>query len=493
VGAYHCFRRRWVERDRLDAVAVQPAGPIPDLAGPVTYAQLDRRTRAAAGWLRARGVGPGDVVAVQLPRCLALLELHLGALALGAATLALNDRYPPAERAFYLDDARPKLKVLADALPLERLRAELDATAPLLLAALPEPSDDALACLMYTSGTTGRPKGAMISHGNLLGTVRALDAAWGWSADDHLLHALPLFHIHGLFVAQHGALYAGATTSWADRFDAGRILDLLGARRCTVFMGVPTFYHRFLSLPADVAPDLSPDLSAMRLFTCGSAPLPAADMDAFEERFGHRILERYGMTEVGIVLSNPLRGARVPGTVGFPLPGVQAKITDRDTGAPLPPGEVGEIRIRGPGVISGYLGLPDQTAAALGDGWMHTGDLGVVDEEGRFSVVGRLSELVITGGLNVYPREVENVLRAFPGVAEAAVLGVPDDDLGERVVAAVVADPWAGGLDLDALAAHARQHLAPYKCPKALRVVQDLPRNAMGKVQKHRLRDTFWQ
>ncbi|RME24853.1 MAG: malonyl-CoA synthase [Deltaproteobacteria bacterium] len=489
MGAYHRFRRRWVERGRMEGVALRPAGAIADLDAPVTYADLDRRARAAAGWLQAHGIGPGDVVALQLPRCLALLELQLGALALGATTLALNDRYPPAERAYYLEDARPRLAVLADTLPLSRLRAELDATPPLPLDALPERDEDALAALMYTSGTTGRPKGAMISHRNLMATVTALDAAWGWTADDHLLHALPLFHIHGLFVAQYGALYAAATTSWVERFDARRVLELLEARRCSVFMGVPTFYHRFLSLPADVVVDLS----AMRLFTSGSAPLPAADMEAFHRRFGHRILERYGMTEVGIVLSNPLHGARVPGTVGFPLPGVQARITDPETGRFLPPGAVGELRVRGPGVIAGYLGLPEQTDAALGDGWMHTGDLAVMDPDGRFSIVGRQSELIITGGFNVYPREVEAVLQGAPGVAEAAVVGVPDPDLGERVVAAIVVDPRRApsGLDLAAIRDHARRHLAPYKCPKELRVVQDLPRNAMGKVQKRRLAESF--
>ncbi len=473
MGFFHELRRR--NQGRFDRVAL--GGDFGDLPPALTYGQLDLRVRRAAGWLRAQGVGPGDVVALQLPRCLAFLELHLACLALGAATLPLNDRYPQAEVDFYLADARPRLAIL-----MKEVRPVLDAADPLPLDQLPEPDDDALACLLYTSGTTGRPKGAMISHGNLQATVAALHQAWRWSPDDHLLHALPLFHIHGLFVAQHGALYAGARTTWVERFEPCGVLELLAEHRCTVFMGVPTFYHRFLSLPANN----DPDLSAMRLFTSGSAALPAADMEAFRDRFGHTILERYGMTEVGIVLSNPFDGQRVPGTVGFPLPGVQARITDPVTGAPVGPGQVGEIRIQGPSVIAGYLGLPEQTAQALGDGWMHTGDLGEVDEDGRFRIVGRMKELVISGGLNVYPREVENVLREFAGVAEAAVVGLPDADLGERVVAAVVPRDDAR-IDLDALAAFARQRLAPYKCPKQLRLVAELPRNAMGKVQKHRL------
>ncbi|MCB9780640.1 MAG: AMP-binding protein [Alphaproteobacteria bacterium] len=514
MAVYHELRRRWLAGDRMHEIALRAGPPVPvrrspggqgadlvegevvpDLPETVRYAELDVRVRRAAAWLRSRGVGHGDVVALQQPRSLAFLELHLACLALGACSLTLNDAYPAAEVAFYLADARPRLAVLVavdgaaglpvDVVPAADVRAGIDAAEPLPMAFLPEPGDDVLACLLYTSGTTGRPKGAMISHRNLRATVNALHLAWRWSRADHLLHALPLFHVHGLFAAQHGALWAGATATWLSRFDADVVLQTIADRRITVFMGVPTFHHRLLALPPRDA-----DLSSLRLVTSGSAPLPAADHVAFRERFGVDILERYGMTEVGLVLSNPYDGERRPGAVGFPVPGVSARITDPTTGEELPPGEVGEIRIHGDSVISGYLNLPEQSAAAIEDGWMHTGDLGFVDDDGYFHVVGRQKDMVISGGLNVYPSEVEAVLRDQPGVAEVAVVGIPDDDLGERVVALVVPQP-GGGVDAAALIAACRERLAPYKCPKELRVAGELPRNAMGKVQKQRIRSEW--
>ena len=463
--------------------------------GGLSARRLDERVARAAGWLRSRGLGPGDVLALQTERDPVFLELFLAALGLGVVALPLNPAYPPPELRWYLDDARAALAVVLEpgamegrpAVDARALRAELDAAEALDLDGLPEPDEEALAVLLYTSGTTGRPKGACISHRNLRGTVEALHRAWGWRRDDHLLHALPLFHVHGLFVAQLGALWAGARTTWLPRFEAAEAMGALETLGCTVFMGVPTFYHRFLQLPEAVRPRLR----RMRLFTSGSAPLPAEDHAAFAARFGHTILERYGMTEVGIVLSNPLRGERRPGAVGFPLPGVEARVVDRGTEEPVGSGVVGEIWIRGPGVISGYLRRPDKTREALtADGWMRTGDLGFVDPEGYFHISGRAKDLVISGGLNVYPGEVEAVLRAWPGVAEAAVVGLPDPDWGERVVAAVVLAEGAV-LDEAALVAACRQQLAPYKCPKAVVAVTALPRNAMGKVQKHLLREVL--
>jgi malonyl-CoA/methylmalonyl-CoA synthetase len=457
----------------------------------VTYGELSARLARARGWLRSQGVGPGDGVALQMPRSLAFLELHLATLSLGAWTLPLNPAYTASEVDFALGDAGPKLAVLPRALAVtadlpvvaaEDVRGALDAASP--ASAVPVPGET-LACLCYTSGTTGRPKGARISHDNLAFTVTALHGAWRWSADDVLLHLLPLFHIHGLFVAQHGALYAGATAVWLPHFDAEAALRAIEAHRATVFMGVPTHHARLLALPEDV----NADLSSMRLFTSGSAPLPARDHAAFAARFGHVILERYGMTEVGIVLSNPYEGPRVPGTVGFPLPGVTVQVVDRDTGEVAPNGAVGELWIRGPGVISGYHDRPDATAESLAGGWMRSGDLARRDpSDGRISIVGRARDMVISGGLNVYPAEVEAVLREHPGVAQAAVVGIPDPDLGERVVAAVVP---RGPVAVEALLAHCRDHLAGYKRPKALRLVDALPRNAMGKVQKHRLRQVW--
>jgi malonyl-CoA/methylmalonyl-CoA synthetase len=454
----------------------------------LTYGALSARLSRARGWLRAQGVRPGDGVALQMPRCLAFLELHLATLSMGAWTLPLNPAYTASEVDYALGDARPRLAVLPAALrvtaalpvvPTEAIRAALDASRPAPAVDVP---GETLACLCYTSGTTGRPKGARISHANLAFTVQALHRAWRWTRDDVLLHVLPLFHIHGLFVAQHGALHAGATAVWLPRFDAGDTLAAIERHRATVFMGVPTHHARLLALP----PEVTADLSSMRLFTSGSAPLPARDHAAFEARFGHVILERYGMTEVGIVLSNPHDGPRVPGTVGFPLPGVTVEVMDAETGEAAVDGAVGELWIRGPGVISGYHERPEATAEALGGGWMRSGDLARRDPaDGRLSIVGRARDMVISGGLNVYPAEVEAVLREHPGVAHAAVVGIPDPDLGERVVAAVV--PRAGATP-ETLLAHARAHLAGYKRPRELRLVDALPRNAMGKVQKHRLR-----
>ena len=455
----------------------------------VSYGQLHARVARAAGWITAQGLGAGDVLALQQPKSLAFVELHLAALALGVATLPLNPAYTPDEVAFYLDDSGARVAVLDPSVvsalgrgvAAPALRSALDAADPVPLpAALP---DETVAVLCYTSGTTGRPKGAVITHRNLGATVRALHAAWGWRADDHLLHVLPLFHIHGLFVALHGAFYAGARTTWMGRFEAAAALRLLEARRCTVFMGVPTHYNRLLRLPAEVRADLS----AMRLFTSGSAPLPARVHQDVAARFGHRVLERYGMTEVGIVLSNPLDGERRPGAVGFNVPGAETEIRDPETGAVVDGGAVGELFHRGPSVISAYLNRPDATAAALQGGWLRSGDLGFRDADGYIHLVGRSKDLVISGGLNVYPSEVEAALLERPGVAEAAVVGVPDPDLGERVVAAIVAAPGASP-DPDALRAALRARLAPYKCPKEVRLLPALPRNAMGKVQKARLR-----
>jgi len=459
----------------------------------VTYAELDARVARAAGLLMEHGVGRGDRVALQLPKGLAFLELHLAALGLGAATLPLNPTYTPREVAFYLEDAAPKLSVVADpgaavwgrGLAAADARAALDAAAP---AALPDQLDpETVAVLCYTSGTTGRPKGAVITHRNLGATVRALHTAWRWGRGDHLLHVLPLFHIHGLFVAMHGALYAGATTTWMTRFEPQRALELLAERRCTMFMGVPTHYNRFLRLPAEA---LAPDLSGVRLFTSGSAPLPARVHGAFAQRFGHRVLERYGMTEVGIVLSNPVDGVRKPGAVGRSVPGARLEIRDPDTGGRVPPGAVGELFHAGPSVIRAYLDRPEATAAAIQQGWLRSGDMGRVDGDGDVHLVGRAKDLIISGGLNVYPSEVEGALLEHPAVAEAAVVGEPDPDLGERVVAFVVAAPGAA-LEPAALVAFARERLAPYKCPKAAQVVAALPRNAMGKVQKATLRAGF--
>ena len=446
------------------------------------YAELNARVEQAAGWLVSQGLSRGDVLMLQSHRSVSFVTVHLAALALGVTTLPLNPSYTVEELSFYRADSAAKLAVLLSGGDLDAadLPAALSAARPVRLPdGVP---GDLPAVLCYTSGTTGRPKGAVITHDNLLGCVRALHEAWQWQRADVLLHALPLFHIHGLFVAQHGALYAGASTMWMERFEAAEALRLLPS--CSVFMGVPTFYHRFL------AQEQTCDLSGLRLMTSGSAPLPAQVHAAFEARFGARILERYGMTEAGIVLSNPFDGERRPGAVGFPLPGYAVRLVDPETGQQVAPGAVGEIHIRGPGVISRYLNLPQQTAAAFCDGWLVSGDLARRDDDGYVHIVGRAKDLIISGGLNVYPVEVERVLLRHPDVSAVAVVGLPDPEWGERVVAGVIAAPGASP-DPEALIAYARAHLAPYKCPRAVRLVEEFPRNAMGKVQKARLR-TAW-
>ncbi len=469
-----------------------------------TRSELLDRARRAAGMLREAGLEPGDVVGLQANRGPDFLAVFLGALGSGNTVLLLNGAYTPREVGFLTADAGARLAIVQPPV-LQALRGEagcrlisadelgsmLDAAGAAPIdgdAAGPTVSADAVGALGYTSGTTGRPKGAVIRHRNIQGTVASLHEAWGWSDSDVLVHALPLFHIHGLFVAMLGALWAGARTVLQARFSAEGVVAAIRAHRGTVFMGVPTFYHRLLALP------VAPDLASMRLWTSGSAPLPAPVWAAFRDRFGCEILERYGMTEVGIVLSNPLAADRVPGTVGFPLPGVRAVVADRDTGVPLPAGQVGELRISSPGLITHYLGLAEKTAEAIvtdaaGVRWMRTGDLAACDGQGRFSIVGRMGDMVISGGLNVYPREVETVLLDVDGVYEVAVVGVPDPDWGERVVALVVRD---GSVDESAILAHARAELAGFKVPKAVRFADALPRNSMGKVQKHRIRSA-WQ
>ncbi len=467
MGLYAEWRAGW----DLDHTALRAEGETR------TYRELDVAVRRAVTVLSAHGVGPGDVVALMMPRQLAFLELCLAGLALGAVVLPLNDRYTLREVRFLLHDSGARWAALPDALapafaeerpvlPASAARAAIDRVPAAQLPA--DPPDRARAMLMYTSGTTGRPKGAVHTHASLRATVDALHLAWGWSADDVLLHALPVYHVHGLVVAQLGALRAGATTEWLTPFDAERVLDRLASGEITVFMGVPTFYSRMLAVPGDR------DLSPVRLLTSGSAGLPAAVHRAFRERFGHAILERYGMTEIGIVVSNPLEGERRPGSIGLPLPGVEARVDGQG---------VGEILIRGPSLMEGYLGLPEQTAAALAGGWMHTGDLGHVDEDGFLHLVGRAADVVITGGLNIYPAEVEAVLLEHPGVTEAAVVGLPDPDLGEVPVAAFV-----GSARAEDLVSFCRERLAPYKVPRRIERRDALPRNAMGKVLKGELR-----
>ena len=459
------------------------AAVVTDQFGVVfTNAELAARSAQYANVLVALGVQPGDRVAVQIGKSFDLVALHVGAIRAGAVYLPLNASYTEREVSDLMDDAEPALLVrdepLAHAVS-RRSSGELATLADAAAVAFDdvERGADDGAAILYTSGTTGRPKGAMLSHGNLAASARSLVEAWHFTTDDVLLHILPLFHIHGLFVALYCTLASGSSLIFIDRFDARRIAETLP--RATVLMGVPTHYTRLLDEPAFTRECTR----NIRLFTSGSAPMLVPTHDAFRERTGQTILERYGMTETGMLASNPYEGARKPGFVGPPLPGVEIRIAG-DSGT-------GGIQVRGANVFSGYWKRPELRATEFTeDGWFETGDLGHFDEDGYLEIVGRSKDLIITGGLNVYPKELEMVIDEFAGVAESAVIGVPDPDFGEAVVAVVVAEPGAT-LEADALRALAREKLAGFKVPKRFHIVDALPRNTMGKVEKARLRSQF--
>jgi malonyl-CoA/methylmalonyl-CoA synthetase len=457
----------------------------------------------AASALRALGVVPGDRVAVQVAKTPEALALYGAAVACGAVFLPLNTAYTAAEVAYFLGNATPRLLVgdpgregdlraVAEAhgAGFETLDAQGAGSLAARIAAAPEGevtprAAGDLAAILYTSGTTGRSKGAMLTQGNLLSNAEVLARLWGFTDRDVLLHALPIFHTHGLFVACNVSLLTGGAMIFLPAFSPAEVLRLLP--RATAMMGVPTFYTRLLDAPGFDRPAAA----HMRLFVSGSAPLLAETHAAFERRTGHRILERYGMTETNMNTSNPLSGERRAGTVGLPLPGVEVVVTDPETGRPLPQGETGMVEVRGPNVFAGYWQMPDKTAEDLRpSGFLITGDLGRFDSEGYLTIVGRQKDLVISGGLNVYPVEVEQALDAQPGVLESAVIGVPHPDFGEAVLAVIVARPGETP-DLAAIETDLRATLADFKRPKAIEVLAELPRNAMGKVQKAELRRRF--
>ena len=501
---------------RFRAAVGDETRPFIRLPGGRVYSHGDSAARSAqyANALLELGVEPGDRVAVQAAKSAELIFLYLGCLRIGAVYLPLNTAYTLPELEYFIADAAPRVVVcppqrLAAVLPLaQRLGvahvATLgdgpgDGTGGVAAGSLAERADrqdrdcfdvecevDSLAAILYTSGTTGRSKGAMLTHGNLASNAYCLKASWRYTADDVLLHALPLFHIHGLFVAVNVTLAAGASLLLLPAFEPDRVFEQLPA--ATVLMGVPTFYVRLLQDPR-----LSREATAhMRLFISGSAPLLAETHREWAARTGHAILERYGMTETGMNTSNPYGGERVPGTVGRPLPGVALRIVDLDSGVLVAAGAVGMIEVKGPNVFAGYWRMPDKTRAEFrDDGFFVTGDVGHIDERGYLHIVGRGKDLIITGGYNVYPREIEAELDALPGVAESAVIGLPHPDFGEGVTAVIVATAQQPPPDEAAVIASLRERLAGYKCPKRVLVVPELPRNAMGKVQKNLLRDQY--
>jgi len=471
----------------------------------VSYGDLDAGAARMANTLARHGVLPGDRVMVQVEKSVGAVLLYLGCLRAGAVYLPLNTGYTSAEVDYFMGDAEPSLAVCAPGVAAQFgelaakhgvghvLTLDAEGTGTLSAAADEAETDhdvafrsgEDLAAILYTSGTTGRSKGAMLSHANLASNALALHQIWGFVPGDVLLHALPIYHVHGLFVALHCALLNASRILFLPRFDPEAVLARLP--RSTVFMGVPTFYTRLLD-----APGFNRDACAnMRLFVSGSAPLLAETFEAFRDRTGQTILERYGMTEAGMITSNPLLGDRLAGTVGFALPDVETRVAGTE-GNILGPGEIGVLEFKGPNIFKGYWRMPEKTAEEFrDDGWFITGDMATQDAEGRVSIVGRAKDLVISGGLNVYPKEIESLIDELDGVGESAVIGLPHPDFGEAVTAVITLDPGGPAVGEQDVRDALSGKLAAFKCPKRVFVVDALPRNAMGKVQKKQLREDY--
>jgi len=519
VGNAFCIRRNSVIN--LAKRLAESAGRHPNKPAIIfeqaitTYGELDKQIDRYASLLASLDLKPGDRVALQLPKCMEFILLEQAVLSVGGIVIPLNTDYRPEEITYFLSDSGARL-LFTDLERFLRARGEIAkhqgiktvlvdseaAEEAVSLAALlekatrsdqrryPAQGDDT-AIICYTSGTTGKPKGAMLTHNNLISNMTALHEAWGWTDRDILLHVLPLFHVHGLFVALHGALNAGATIVMHEKFDPLRTWQSLEQYRCTILMGVPTMYQRLMAQWAGM--QKKPDLTSMRLFISGSAPLLETQFLRFEEATGFRILERYGMTETGMLSSNTLEAAgRQAKSVGFPLPGVEVRVVS-GAGEDVTTGEVGEVWVRGANVFKGYWGMPEKTQESFDRGWFKTGDLGYQDpsDNARLYLVGRAKELIITGGYNVYPKEVENVLEGHGAVKEAAVIGLPDEDFGERVVAVVVPKETSADVSAQSLIDFSKVRLAGYKCPKQVFFTDELPRNAMGKLQKNRLVEQY--
>jgi malonyl-CoA/methylmalonyl-CoA synthetase len=469
-----------------------------------TYADIASSSAKLANFLSEIGIRPGDRVSVQVEKSPQSLCLYLACLRAGFVYHPLNLGYKAAELDYFLDNAEPSVLV-CDSRNLDSLRATVGRNNIKHLLTLDTGGDgsliersadssdefttvqsdaDDLAALLYSSGTTGRPKGIMLTHENLHANIKALQEAWAFTDSDRLLHALPIFHVHGLFVALGCVMLSGASMRWLATYNVAEVIRYLP--ECTVMMGVPTYYTRLLrdeNFGAQVCENV-------RLFISGSAPLLAETFADFEARTGHRILERYGMTETNMNTSNPYVGMRKPGTVGPPLPGVEVRIVD-DQGGEVAANDIGNLQVRGPNVFKGYWKMPDKTADDFSDdGFFDTGDKGIIDDDGYVSIVGRAKDLVISGGLNVYPKEVEIFIDDLTGVKESAVIGVPHADFGEAVVAVVVVEPGAEIVEDDVITA-CKENIANFKVPKRVLFVDELPRNTMAKVQKNVLRKTY--
>ena len=484
----------------LDSIAIETDNGLN-----YSWRDLERATAMMANLLESLELEPGARIAVQVEKSVEAVMLYLATLRAGYVFLPLNTAYQSAEIEYFIGNAEPAVVVCSKknfgwVSPLAFkagakavFTLDEDRSGSLLERAVhcsdqhrvAEKSADDLAAILYTSGTTGRSKGAMLSHGNLLSNAVVLKSYWGWQRGDVLIHALPIFHVHGLFVALHGALLNGSKMIWLGKFDPKWVVAKMA--QATVFMGVPTLYVRMLAEPT-----LSQQAcSRMRLFISGSAPLLIETFRAWQERTGHTILERYGMSETAMLTSNPYSakdGERRGGTVGFPLPGVGVRVRGED-GKDLPAGEIGGIEVRGPNVFKGYWRMPEKTREEFtNDGWFKTGDVGLIDKQGYVTIVGRSKDLIISGGYNVYPAEIEGYINEMPGVAESAVVGVPHPDFGEVGVAVLTLKSGAS-LEPEAVLASLKARLANFKIPKRCYVVSELPRNTMGKVQKNLLRD----
>jgi malonyl-CoA/methylmalonyl-CoA synthetase len=470
----------------------------------VSYDAFLKLSAQYANAIVEQGLQPGDRLAAQVDKSVAALALYAACIQAGIVYLPLNTDYTALEVEYFIKDSGAKLLICKPesetgllgivkhhrVILLTQSADGKSGSLPDMCQGLPtefltvDRKPDDIAAFLYTSGTTGRSKGAMLTQGNLLSNCEALKEVWQFTKDDVLLHALPIFHVHGLFVATNVALASGAKIMFEPSFNLDRIIQLLPS--VTTMMGVPTFYTRLLSDDR-----FNHELTQhMRLFVSGSAPLLAETHVQFEKRTGHRILERYGMTETNMNTSNPYDAERRAGTVGFPLPDVELKITDSVTGEELPRGDTGQIEVRGPNVFKGYWNMPEKTAEELrADGFFITGDLGLIDEDGYLSIVGREKDLIISGGYNIYPKEIELVLDEQLGVVESAVVGVPHPDFGEAVVGVLVVD--SDVVNLENIKIAVKEQLARFKHPRQLVVVDALPRNTMGKVQKNLLRDQY--
>lgn len=503
--AQHFWRHLGKDSHRVVLERLEPNGQV-------TWRQTrDALQNEASRWmaaLLAAGVGPGDRVALSLGKSSGLVTAHLAVLGVGAGVVPLNPALTSRETEAVLEKAEAKLAIThAETVarspqitstvrgpwwivgPEEELPFETESIDEVLAVhqAGPEPIErkaDDLALLLFTSGTTGTPKGVGLTHGNLRANLQALLVdTWEMSENDRLLHALPPHHLHGLGLGLYGTLYVGNAAVFLERFDPAVVLRAFGPQRISVFMGVPTMYHRMLDVEGNF------DLTSIRVLTCGSAPLSPETFRRFQDRFGFTLIERYGLTETAINTSNPLHGEQKPGSVGLPLPGVEVGIFDPQSQQRLAHGETGEIWVRGPNVFGGYWNNVEATASAFSGDWFRTGDLGAFSHDGYLSILGRIKELIIVGGTNVTPGEVEAVFETDAGVAECAVAGLPDPDLGERIAVFIVPRPGVDAAALEQrLRAKAETDLAPYKRPRLYRFLDAIPRNAMGKVERGKLR-----